>query len=87
VATAAGLYALDAATGDEVWVYPTVMPLGHSPTVAGGVVYVGGFDRMIHAIDAQTGQGLWTFTAISGFQINPLVVNNVVNVGSRVGVM
>ena len=42
ISTAAGLYALDAATGSEKWVYPTEMPLGHSPTVKDGVVYVGG---------------------------------------------
>ena len=45
ISTSNGLYALDADTGAEKWVYPTELPLGHSPTVDNGVVYVGGFDR------------------------------------------
>jgi len=32
VSTARGLYAFDAATGADLWVYPTELPLGHSPT-------------------------------------------------------
>lgn len=85
VSTAAGLYALDANTGSQVWVYPTEMPLGHSPTIHNGVAYVGGFDRKIHAIDAKTGQGLWTFQAGAGFDTNPLVVGDKLYAGNRDG--
>lgn len=87
LSTAAGLYALDAASGAEKWVYPTAMPLGHSPTVAGGVVYVGGFDRRLHALDAASGALLWTFAAGAGFHANPLVVNDIVYSGNRDGFM
>jgi len=88
ISTARGLYALDAETGDEVWVYPTELPLGHSPTIENNVAYVGGLDKKIHAIDALTGQGLWTFDeAEAGFQTNPLVINDVVYMGSRDGYM
>jgi len=56
IATASGLYAIDADTGAEAWVYPTELPLGHSPTVAqtpyGSRVYVGGLDHKIHCLDA-----------------------------------
>ena len=45
----------DAVTGAERWTYPTELPLGHSPTVADGIVYVGGFDHKLHALDAMTG--------------------------------
>jgi outer membrane protein assembly factor BamB len=87
LSTARGLYALDAGSGAEVWVYATDMPLGHSPTVAGGVLYVGGFDRKIHALNAATGAPLWTFQAGAGFHTNPLVVDNVVYAGNRDGTM
>ncbi|MBM4463943.1 MAG: hypothetical protein FJ012_11580, partial [Chloroflexi bacterium] len=40
ISTARGLYALDAANGHTVWVYPTELPLGHSPTYHEGVLYV-----------------------------------------------
>lgn len=85
VSTAKGLYALDADTGTLLWVYPTEMPLGNSPTIVNGVVYVGGMDHKLHAINAATGDGLWTFEAKAGFDTNPLVVNNRVYLGSRDG--
>ena len=87
LSTARGLYAFDADTGADLWVYPTELPLGHSPTYAGGRVYVGGLDRKIHAIDADTGQGLWTFSAAGGFHTSPLVVGGLVYAGSRDGCM
>lgn len=85
ISTAEGLYALKAANGDLKWVYPTEMPLGHSPTIYDGVAYVGGFDRKMHAIDALTGQGLWTFEAGAGFDTNPLVIGDKVYAGNRDG--
>lgn len=78
VSTAKGLYALDAGDGAIAWVYPTEMPLGHSPTVHGNRLYVGGFDRKIHCVDALTGQPIWTFEAgglAGGFHTNPLVLD------------
>jgi hypothetical protein len=87
LSTARGLYAFDAATGADLWVYPTELPLGHSSSYAGGRVYVGGLDRKVHAIDAETGRGLWTFSAAGGFQTNPLVVGGLVYAGSRDGCM
>jgi hypothetical protein len=85
VSTAQGLYALDAETGQERWVYPTAFPLGHSPTVQDQVVYVGGLDKKLHAVDAQTGAGLWTFEAGAGFLTNPLVVEGKVYAGNKDG--
>lgn len=85
IATSKGLYALDAASGAEKWVYPTEMPLGHSPTVESGVVYAGGFDHKLHAINAFTGDLEWQFEAGAGFDTNPLVVNDLVMAGNRDG--
>ena len=86
ISTANGLYALDAADGSERWVYPTKLPLGHSPTVHDGIVYVGGFDREIHAIDAMTGQKIWSYDdARAGFHTNPLAVQGKLFAGNRDG--
>lgn len=85
ISTAKGLYALDAATGANKWVYPTELPLGHSPTIANGIAYVGGFDHKLHALNALTGQKLWTFEAELGFQTNPLVIGDKVFLGNRDG--
>jgi outer membrane protein assembly factor BamB len=87
LSTAQGLYAFDAGTGAELWVYPTVLPLGHSPTYASGKLYVGGLDRKLHAINARTGESVWMFSAAGGFHTCPLVVDDVVYAGSRDGRM
>ncbi len=86
VATARGLYALAADTGDEVWRFDTELPLGNSPTVVGDTVFVGGFDRHVYALNADTGAPVWTFgDAKGGFSTNPLVVEGKVLLGSRDG--
>ncbi|MCB8925064.1 MAG: PQQ-binding-like beta-propeller repeat protein [Ardenticatenaceae bacterium] len=87
ISTASGLYAIDAATGAEKWVYATEMPLGHSPTIYNGVAYVGGLDNKIHAIDANSGVGLWTFSGGGGFETNPLIINDILYAGNRDGKM
>jgi hypothetical protein len=85
ISTARGLYALDAETGAERWVYATELPLGNAPTVVDGVAYVGGLDHKLHAVNIATGQRLWTFEAGAGFDTNPLVVNGLIYAGSRDG--
>ena len=88
VSTARGLYAINPSTGAQVWVYPTELPLGHSPTVVDGVAYVGCFDRRIHAINATTGAGIWTSAiAGGGFDVSPLVVDGRVVAGNRDGTL
>jgi putative pyrroloquinoline-quinone binding quinoprotein len=86
VSTARGLYALDAESGAQRWVYPTALPLGHSPTIQNGVAYVGGLDHKLYAIDAFTGSLRWTFEAGAGFETNPLVVAGKVYAGNRDGI-
>ena len=86
VSTASGLYALDAETGAQRWVFGTEMPLGNAPTIVNGVAYVGGYDRKLYALHATTGQLLWSYSgAGAGFSTNPLVVNNMVYLGNRDG--
>jgi outer membrane protein assembly factor BamB len=88
VSTARGLYAFDAADGAHLWTYGTQLPLGHSPTYADGVLYVGGYDRRIHAINASDGtlKSGWSFVeAGAGFETNPLVIDGRVYVGNRDG--
>lgn len=88
LSTARGLYALNAENGDVVWRFDTELPLGNSPTVADGVVYVGGYDRKLHALDAASGAHLWSFNgAKAGYSANPLVVNGVIYIGNRDGSM
>jgi hypothetical protein len=88
ISTSRGLYALDANTGSVKWRFDTELPLGNSPTVQDGVVYVGGYDREIHALNAATGAQLWAYSgAQAGYSTNPLVVNGLVIAGNRDGYM
>jgi hypothetical protein len=75
------MYAFNANTGVQLWVYGTEMPLGHTPTffAPNNTVYVGGFDHKIHAVNASNGEAKagWTFTdAGAGFDTNPLVISD-----------
>jgi outer membrane protein assembly factor BamB len=92
ISTARGLYTFRASDGELLWVYPTELPLGHSPTIATInsriIAFVGGYDHMIHAIDANTGEkisGYIPFVANAGFETNPLVINNTIYAGNRDG--
>ena len=92
VSTARGLCAFNADNGGLAWVYPTELPLGHSPTIASingrSVAFVGGYDRKIHAIDVATGKnmsGYSPYEAAAGFETNPLVIGTTVYAGNRDG--
>ncbi|NLE77662.1 MAG: PQQ-binding-like beta-propeller repeat protein, partial [Chloroflexi bacterium] len=98
ISTARGLYALSAETGALEWVFPTELPLGHSPTVVNDVVFVGGLDHRLYAlaatpdlaalpVDASTGyrindRVLWAFEGEAGFETNPLVMDGTVFAGN-----
>jgi outer membrane protein assembly factor BamB len=97
VSTARGLYAFNASNGNIDWVYPTELPLGHSPTIAKinnvSTAFVGGYDHKVHALNAMTGQkisGYTSYEAGAGFETNPLVINdayvaNTIFAGNRDG--
>lgn len=87
VSTANGLVAFDSETGAEKWVFPTELPLGHSPTYSEGVLYIPGLDRNLYAVrdDGASFSLLWTYTALAGFETNPLVVEGKVIAGNRDG--
>jgi hypothetical protein len=53
------VYALDAATGTEKWVFFTDGPVRLAPAVAEGRVYVGSDDGSIYCLDGATGKLVW----------------------------
>jgi eukaryotic-like serine/threonine-protein kinase len=53
-----------------------------SPTVAGGIVYIGSGDQHVYALDAATGALRWRFAAADVIHASPAVANGTVYVGS-----
>lgn len=63
------------------WTVQTGGTFSSSPSVVGGVVYIGNNSGMLYAIDVVTGRVLWTFHARSPLMTNPLVIDGNVIVG------
>ena len=53
------------------WVFPTEVPLGHSPTVDNGTVYVGGLDRHLYEIQRIDRLAIVGFHCRSGISEQP----------------
>jgi len=75
------VYALDAATGDELWQFVDVGEVSSPPTVADGTVYVGSDDWNVYALDAEDGSEHWRFETGGWVQTAPAVVGDTVYVG------
>jgi len=83
------LHALNADTGDTLWIFDAGEPgaMLHSPAVVDGVAYVGSTDGHFYAVDAVTGQERWRFQAgQGGFGASPAVTEDTVYIGGRDGV-
>ena len=60
-------------------------PFYATPAVVGGMVYVGGRDKMLHALDAKTGNAAWTFASKARIDSSPAVADGRVWFGSNDG--
>ncbi len=78
------VYALNAATGKQQWVYntPSGIAITSSPAIANGIVYIGSHDDRLYALDAATGVLKWSYTVGSAIESSPAVNNGIVYVGS-----
>ncbi len=75
-------YALDATTGDVIWMYTTGDDVIAPPAIAEGVVYIGSFDHNVYALDATTGDKIWSFPTESFVESTPTFSDGVVYFGS-----
>jgi outer membrane protein assembly factor BamB len=66
---------------DERWIYKTGDAVEGAPAIAGGVVYVGSFDKHLHAIDLATGKLKWK-TKLGPIKASPSVKGDRVYVGN-----
>ncbi len=75
------VYALDAATGAELWSFHSSNRIDSSPAVVDGVVYIASFDGYLYALDAANGTELWRFAAGTSSS-SPAVADGVVYLGT-----
>jgi outer membrane protein assembly factor BamB len=68
-------------TNQTLWKFSTGGQMG-SPTVIGGVVYVGSYDNKIYAFNAKNGAVIWKYTTGGRVVSCPAVAGGVVYVGS-----
>lgn len=74
------LYAVDATTGDDQWMFE-VDGEGTHPTVADGTVYFGGFNGNVHALDTDDGTEQWRFETEGAIRSSPTVAEGTVFIG------
>ena len=74
------VHALDAVSGEQVWVAEAPYPYGaeFTVTIAGGKLYTWGEFGEFHALDASTGELAWSFSAGMGAESPPTIVGGVV---------
>jgi outer membrane protein assembly factor BamB len=79
------LYALDAATGRQLWKFTAKASLASTPAFANGTLFVGAFDSTFYAIDAATGAKKWESKVDAWVWNQAAVSNGVVFFGDTKG--
>ena len=82
------MYALDAQTGEEEWIYGVGAPILNSVAAGDGKVFFGAMDGAVYALDATSGSLMWK-SQLSwrlGFSTAPVLAENRVMLGGRNGV-
>jgi outer membrane protein assembly factor BamB len=79
-----GVEALSTATGSVLWSFAAAGTIYASPTVSGGVVYIGGAtagdNGIVYALNATTGAKIWSSVLYGTMSASPAVVNGIVYV-------
>jgi len=78
------LWAVDSATGDEVW-QESMKGTISSPAISRGRVYVGTDDSALNCYDASNGTLLWRAEANGPVATSPVVADGLVYFGTKIG--
>ncbi|MFH1646175.1 MAG: PQQ-binding-like beta-propeller repeat protein [Chloroflexota bacterium] len=85
--TGSGVAAVDTATRQVRWDFPTGVRMSSSPAVAGNVVYIGGEDGRLYALDRSTGVKLWDYLTGDKITSSPALAGGILYVGSHDGTL
>jgi hypothetical protein len=82
------MYALDAQTGDQEWIYETGSPIMNSVAAGDGRLYFGAMDGAVYALDTMTGSRVWKsqLSERLGFSTAPVLAEDKVMLGGRNGI-
>jgi outer membrane protein assembly factor BamB len=80
------MFAWEARTGAEKWVFKTRGAIGHSPALSEGRLFFGSLDRNLYALDASRGEKIWNYECKAGIWTSPVVFRGLVLFGARDGV-
>ena len=69
-------------TGAKIWNFATSDGVDSSPAIAGGFVYIGGWDGNVYCLNASSGADIWTYNTGNHVSSSPAVWNGIVYVGS-----
>ena len=87
ISAGSGVFALNAGNGVELWHFTVTYPIQASPTVAAGVVYVGGNDGNLYALDSSSGSELWHLNTGGSIVAATAIDHGVLYLGLRNGVI
>lgn len=72
------VYALDPATGAELWSFATGLTTGRTAAYADGLVLAGTEEGTLFAVDAASGSEKWSFVSKGGLMVTTVVADGVV---------
>ena len=81
---AGGVSAIDAGSGQPLWLVPTGSTIRSAPAVVGSTAIIAS-GRTVYAIDLSEGAERWTFGVGYAIETSPVVLNGLVYVGGRDG--
>ncbi|QDV24964.1 Outer membrane protein assembly factor BamB precursor [Aureliella helgolandensis] len=81
------IFALQLATGKELWRRELETGFVASPAIDGDTLYVGDYEGNLHALDAQTGKEKWVFTAGLEIDASPNFYGDLVLLTSQDGIL
>jgi len=79
-----GLHAIDLATGQPKWLFPTGSPVLSSPVIVGNTVFAAS-GLNLYAIDLTNGAGIWRFSTTDTIEASAAIANGQIYIGSRDG--
>jgi len=65
------IYAFDASSGQQLWVYETGAGISVAPLLMNDVVYIGSRDGYFYALNLYTGQLIWRYRTIADYDNHP----------------